>query len=74
VYADSHKSKKWQRYTAATAAACAKLSRNFGSQPSTKTRLGADCPDTLISVDNLVLEGGREAFCAGGGGLQAKLG
>jgi nucleoside phosphorylase len=34
-YADSHKTKKWQRYTAATAAACAKAFLEFWEPSAT---------------------------------------
>ncbi|KAF4993955.1 hypothetical protein FDECE_13260, partial [Fusarium decemcellulare] len=64
-YADSHKSKIWQRYAAATAAACAKAFVGFwipslAQVPFSKNDLFVGRDDVLTRLRGLLFEQGRQ--------------
>ncbi|KAF4502802.1 ankyrin 3 [Fusarium agapanthi] len=74
-YADSHKSKVWQRYAAAAAAACAKAFLGFwvpspSQVPFSKNDLFVGREDVLVKLNGLLFEQRREKVALVGlGGL-----
>ncbi|KAF5697271.1 hypothetical protein FGLOB1_12880 [Fusarium globosum] len=74
-YADSHKSKIWQRYAAATAAACAKAFLSFWipsatQVPFSKNDLFMGRDDVLATLQGLLFQKGRQkAVLVGLGGI-----
>ncbi|KEY74867.1 hypothetical protein S7711_09811 [Stachybotrys chartarum IBT 7711] len=51
-YADSHKTKKWQRYAAATAAACAKAFLEFWEPSATDQSMNRPAPKFVVPYPN----------------------